>query len=155
MSFETSPAGRDLLARLKNLIRDYPECMEAWDFIKEALQGQSVKHFFAWATMDEAIPSGGEPVETTKVLITSDRGFFDFAFSGGRRRCALTRLSMISGIEESGYLENGGGDRPLPAIRARLRRQDGEAAQDYRVQGMEDTELFRDFLRGLRQQLLK
>lgn len=155
MSIEASTEGKALLAKLKSLIKDYAECMDAWEFIKETLQGQTLRHCFAWQTLDEPLPDGtGQKVETAKAVITTDRGLFEFAFSDRKRRYALTRLSGISCVEETRYTDSSQNDRPVPVIRAACHQNSGES-RVYCVEGIEDCEDFRAFLRGLRQQLLK
>jgi hypothetical protein len=154
-SIEASAEGRALLAKLKSLLKDYAECMEAWDFIRELLQGQNLRHCHAWGAMDKPLPDGeGEEIETARAVITTDKVLLDFTFNDMKRHYRLTRLSQIAGIEESRYTVTGS-DKPVPAIRAKIHIRDVGESSLYNIRGTEDTEEFRGFLRGLRQQLLK
>ncbi len=143
MPLEGSRAGRALLAKLKTYIKDYAASMEAWDFISEALQGQALQNCFAWQATGES----GAPV--TMAILTTDRGLFEFAFTGATHQYQLTRLSDICSVREARHNDNG------PTIELRICQSDGQRDRTYCIRGKEETQELREFLHGLRQQLQK
>ena len=154
MSLEASTEGRALLAKIKGCVKDYAECMEAWEFIKEALQGRSIKHGFAWQPPTDPAEAEDEP-RTTRVAIATDRGFFAFAFRSRRLEYTVSRLSAIAGMSEVRYTEPDEAGMAIPVIEATIRTENPDDGAVFTVRGIEETVEFQDFLRGMRQALLK
>ena len=154
MSLEASNEGRALLARVKGYVKDYAECMEAWEFIREALQGRSIKHWFAWQPPAVSTEAEEEP-RTTQVAITTDRGFFALTFRNRRLEYMVSLLSAIPGMSEVRYNEPDEAGMAIPVIEATICRENPAGNTVYTVRGIEETVEFQNFLRGMRQQLLK
>ncbi len=153
MSLEASNEGRALLAKTKGCIKDYAECMEAWEFLKEALQGRSIKHAFACQAPADSAEAEDE-ARTTQIAVTTDRGFFAFTFRNRRLECTVSRLSAISGMSEVRYKEPDEVGMAVPVIEATVCQENPANDTVYTVRGIEETVEFQNFLRGLRQQLL-
>lgn len=155
MSLEASRQGRALLARMKTYIKDYAECMEAWEFIRESLQERAIKHSFAWQPPSESAGSQAEGSAATRVAIITDRSLLDFTFKGRRLECVLARLSAITGMEEVRYTEPDADGMALPVMQATMRREHPADSSVYTVRGIEEAAEFQEFLAGLRRQLLR
>jgi hypothetical protein len=154
MSLEASNEGRALLAKMKGYIKDYAECMKAWEFIKEALHGRSIKYAFAWQPPADSTEAEDE-ARATQIAVTTDRGFFAFTFRNRRLEYTVSRLSDIPGMSEVRYNESDEAGMAIPVIEATVCRENLDSNTVYTVRGIEETVEFQSFLRGIRQQLLK